>query len=182
MNHIYVSVICALSITLSACEKKPLESNSDKIITTTTVALSVNNIEDIKHDITLFENVINAPEVFELEDEMRQQLDDEGKDSIPKVFQHMKKIMQDRKDKLDNTQFKSSEVSKIKDKFKETIEISIKIADKASKMKLDEDGRPVDLDDLEEINDLKAKSDEILEEMRTEFQLIQTNAQKSEHQ
>ena len=78
--------------------------------------------------------------------------------------------------------YKSSEVSKIKEKLKESFKINIKIADKVSSMELDENGQPVNLDDMEEINNLKINLNEISEELRTDFELLQTNIQKLELQ
>ena len=90
--------------------------------------------------------------------------------------------MKDNNDKIDSAQLKSSEVSKIKEKLKESFKINIKIADKVSSMELDENGQPVNLDDMEEINNLKINLNEISEELRTDFELLQTNIQKLELQ
>ena len=49
-------------------------------------------------------------------------------------------------------------------------------------MELDENGQPVNLDDMEEINNLKINLNEISEELRTDFELLQTNIQKLELQ
>ena len=120
--------------------------------------------------------------MINLQSDMNQRIDSEGKDGIPSIFGYMKKIMKDNNDKIDSAQLKSSEVSKIKEKLKESFKINIKIADKVSSMELDENGQPVNLDDMEEINNLKINLNEISEELRTDFELLQTNIQKLELQ
>ena len=183
MKYLYTLVICTLSTVLIACDEKPVDKSSEKIaIIPSTATLSTNNISDINHDLTLIKNITESPEMINLQSDMNQRIDSEGKDGIPSIFGYMKKIMKDNNDKIDSAQLKSSEVSKIKEKLKESFKINIKIADKVSSMELDENGQPVNLDDMEEINNLKINLNEISEELRTDFELLQTNIQKLELQ
>lgn len=183
MKLFYIIVILTSGILLSACEKRQFEASSEDQVENTLDAtvsrkvLSTDNLADIKHDFIYLDSIINAPELVNLKEDMGRRIN-EGS-SLSGALAYGKTTTELYYNKLNEFEYKSSEISAIKDKLQEGLQLSIEAYDISSKAKLNDRGYPEDLEKWDELDELQQRINQSADELNEDFKAVRLKLEKA---
>lgn len=183
MKLFYIIVILTSGILLSACEKRQFEASSGDQVkntldtTASRTALSTDNLADIKHDFIYFDSIINAPKLVNLKEDIGRRINEDN--SISSGFAYGKTTTELYYNKLNEFEYKSSEISAIKDKLREGLQLSIEAYDISSKMKFNDRGYPEDLEKMNELDELQQRMNQSADEVNEDFKIIRLKLEKA---
>lgn len=183
MKLFYIIVILTSGILLSACEKRQFEASSEDQVentldaTVSRKALSTDNLADIKHDFIYLDSIINAPELVNLKEDIGRRIN-EG-NSISNGFAYGKTTTELYYNKLNEFEYKSSEISAIKDKLQEGLQLSIEAYDISSKVKFNDRGYPEDLEKWDELDELQQRMNQSADELNEDFKAVRLKLEKA---
>ncbi len=183
MKLFYIIVILTSGILLSACEKRQFEASSEDQVENTLDAtvsrkvLSTDNLADIKHDFIYLDSIINAPELVNLKEDMGRRIN-EGS-SLSSALAYGKTTTELYYNKLNEFEYKSSEISAIKDKLQEGLQLSIEAYDISSKVKLNDRGYPEDLEKWDELDELQQRMNQSADELNEDFKAVRLKLEKA---
>ena len=81
--------------------------------------------------------------------------------------------------KLNEFEYKSSEISAIKDKLQEGLQLSIEAYDISSKVKFNDRGYPEDLEKWDELDELQQRMNQSADELNEDFKAVRLKLEKA---
>jgi len=168
MKKLLIATLCVSAFALTACDKKPADASTasaENKSAVATVALSTNNVADIKHDLTAIQTIstAKAKEALDFQTEVMQAAQKGDKNALKTVVDKMKIYVEGFNKALDDIAVKSSEVSAIREKMKQVNLLGVEMSE------LGLSGTP----DQQKIMDLQKKGTELQQSLLTEMQTLQ---------
>lgn len=167
MKKLLIATLCASAFALAACDKKPADATSgtDSKPAATAVALSTNNIADIKSDFTALQamSTEKAKEALNFQTEVMAAAQKGDKAALQGIVEKMKAYVETANKDLDGLALKSSEVASVREKMKESNKLGVEMSE------LGLSSTP----DSQKIMDLQKKGTELQQSLMTEMQALQ---------
>ena len=185
MKKLLLATLCASSLTLVACDKKPQETTTaseqsqSQSQSQSQNSLSQHNLQDIKSDLTAIQAVSNkkAQEGLDYQSEAIQALQTGKQDQVLAVVGKMQSYVDGFNQSLKELQLKSNEADELRNKIIQSNTVGFELAKEgASKTP-----------DANKINQLKEQLSKIQNELVSMMQTLQAQvhpeqAQKQDHQ
>lgn len=167
MKKLLLSILCVSSLAITACEKKPLYNN-DSRHAVAVIILSKDNAANIENDLTQLQTLSNtkAEEVGNLQTEIMKAAQTGDLSAVRAKVDKLKIFVEGFNKELDELPLQSAEVSALKDKIKETNEISSQMAEASVSSS----------PDMDKITELQKKAIENQKVLLAEIQRLQAKA------
>nr|WP_174506955.1 hypothetical protein [Acinetobacter sp. Marseille-Q1620] len=172
MKKLLISTLCLVSFALTACDKKPQDTKAGGVVGNSsqpaTASLSNNNISDIKNDLLQLQTLNNtqAQETANFQTEVIKAAQSGKVEEVRTVVDKMQAFVDGFNKNLDNIPLKSTEVSALKDKIKQSNNLGLELAQAGI----------ANPPDITKINELQKKGTDLQKDILTEMQNLQTKA------
>ena len=165
MKKLLIATLCATAFTLTACDKKPTETNGT---TAAAVSLSNNVAADIKSDLTAIEalSTAKANEAIDFQTKMMASVQTGDKAALDTVLKDMKSFVDGFNKDLDALTLKSTEADATRNKMKEGNKLGVALTEEGMSAK----------PDTTKIQELTTKATELQKEMIADMQNLKTKA------
>lgn len=154
MKKLLIATLCATAFTLTACDKKPADSNTS---TAAAVSLSSNNISDMKADLERIETLSasKANEALDYQKKIVEAATQGSETAVKDVIGNLKTFMEGFNTELSALKIQSSEVDAIRKKMIEANQHNLELSESATAANPDAD----------KITELTNKSTELQKEL-----------------
>lgn len=172
--------LCVATLALTACDKKPNEAPASSAATTSspattqpaTVALSTNNLKDIKNDLVEIQTLSNnrSKEALDLQDKANQAAQKGDKASLRTTVAEMKTYIANFNRDLDALALKSTELDKVREKIKESNNLGIELSEESIAEK----------PDMKKIDELRNRAMQLQKELVADMQALENKVKTAQ--